>query len=68
MRALRQTARVLAGLFVEDKFLAAAIAAFAGASWLLQANGAGSTISGLVLFLGCLAAVVLSALSARKQR
>ncbi len=66
MRALRQIARALAGLFVEDKFLAAAIVAIGGVTWLLQANGAGSTISGSVLFLGSLAAVVISALSARQ--
>jgi hypothetical protein len=68
MNALRSIIRELAGLFVDDKFLAAGILSVAAASWLLKASGAGTSASGALLFFGCLAVLVASALGERRSR
>ena len=67
MSAVRFILKELAGLFVDDQFLAAGILAVVTASWLLQTNGAGSAVSGAVLLLGCLAVVVASALAGGRR-
>jgi hypothetical protein len=67
MSVLRAILKELAGLFVDDRFLAAGIAAIVAVSWLLVTNGAGSAVSGAVLLLGCLAVLVASALSAPRK-
>jgi hypothetical protein len=67
MKFLRSIASELAGLFVDDKFLAAGIVAVVAAVWLLNESGAGPAISGAVLLLGCLAVLVASALSERRE-
>jgi hypothetical protein len=67
MNALRLVFKQLAGLFVDDRFLAAGILAVVAAAWLLIANGAGSAVSGAVLLLGCLAVLVASALGERSR-
>jgi hypothetical protein len=67
MNALRVILKVLAGLFVDDRFLAAGILAAVAVSWLLMTNGAGSAISGAVLLLGCLGVLVASALGERRR-
>jgi hypothetical protein len=65
MSAFRFILKELAGLFVDDRFLAAGVLAVVAASWLLMTIGAGSAVSGAVLLLGCLAVLVASALSER---
>jgi hypothetical protein len=67
MSALRSILKELAGLFVDDRFLAAGILAVAALSWLLQTTGAGSAVSGTVLLLGCLGVLVASALGGRRK-
>jgi hypothetical protein len=67
MSAVRFILKELAGLFVDDQFLAAGILAVVAASWLLQTNGAGSAVSGSVLLLGCLAVVAASALAGGRR-
>jgi hypothetical protein len=65
MNALCFIVKELAGLFIDDRFLAAGIIAAVATAWLLNETGAGSGISGAVLFLGCLAVLIASALSER---
>jgi hypothetical protein len=67
MSTLRFLFKELAGLFVDDRFLAAGILAVVAASWLLKTIGAGSAASGAVLLFGCLAALVASALAGRRK-
>jgi hypothetical protein len=67
MKFLRSTAREIAGLFVDDKFMAAGIVAIVATVWLLNKSGAGPAISGAVLPLGCLAVLIASALSERRE-
>lgn len=67
MSALRSILKELAGLFVDDRFLAAGVLAVVAASWLLITNAAGSAVSGSVLLLGCLGVLVASALGERRK-
>ncbi len=68
MNALRLVISSLIGLFVDDRFLAAGIIIVVAGAWLIQTSGVGSPLlPGAVLCLGCLAVLVLSALSEGKK-
>jgi hypothetical protein len=67
MSTLRFILKELAGLFVDDQFLAAGVLAVVAGSWLLETYGAGSAVSGAVLLLGSIAVLVASALAGRRN-
>jgi hypothetical protein len=68
MNALKFIARELAGLFIDDKFLALGILIVAAAAWFLRWTGMGSPLAaGAVLLFGCLAVLIISVVSERKR-
>jgi hypothetical protein len=68
MNALKFIARELAGLFIDDKFLALGILIVVGAAWLLRWTGMGAPLAaGAVLLFGCLAVLIISALGEPKK-
>ncbi|MGA7329770.1 MAG: hypothetical protein WBX25_36135 [Rhodomicrobium sp.] len=67
MNSVRFIVKELIGLFIDDTLLAAGIAAVVAAAWFAKANGI-PALAGAILVFGCVAILLASAVSEKKQR